>query len=128
MVASFTGTGDNGQPTTATHPAHSGANPGVGGVSVGGVSIGGVSSAVVASTSNTQQPQEQSSIPDGSHADNRVVRVLMGRLGSSKTFGENIIFMLNRAGTFCFSHLLETIAKSCLLLQNEHQRICVCSS
>jgi hypothetical protein len=29
---------------------------------------------------------------------NRVLRVLMGRLGSSKTFGENMIFMLNRAG------------------------------
>lgn len=28
---------------------------------------------------------------------NRVLRVLMGRLGSSKTFGENMIFMLNRA-------------------------------
>ena len=29
---------------------------------------------------------------------NRVLMVLMRRLGSSKTFGENIIFMLNRAG------------------------------
>ncbi|KAF9521777.1 hypothetical protein CPB83DRAFT_865258 [Crepidotus variabilis] len=28
---------------------------------------------------------------------NRVIRVLMRRLGSSKTFGENMIFMLNRA-------------------------------
>ena len=28
---------------------------------------------------------------------NRVVRVLMRRLGMSKTFGENMIFMLNRA-------------------------------
>ncbi|TCD59853.1 hypothetical protein EIP91_011289, partial [Steccherinum ochraceum] len=30
-------------------------------------------------------------------ADNRVLRVLMSRLGSSVTFGENMIFMLNRA-------------------------------
>ena len=30
---------------------------------------------------------------------NRVVRVLMRRLGMSKTFGENMIFMLNRAST-----------------------------
>lgn len=29
---------------------------------------------------------------------NRVLMVLMRRLGSSKTFGENVIFMLNRAG------------------------------
>ncbi|KAF8056906.1 hypothetical protein FPV67DRAFT_631365 [Lyophyllum atratum] len=29
---------------------------------------------------------------------NRVLRVLLRRLGSSKTFGENMIFMLNRAG------------------------------
>lgn len=29
---------------------------------------------------------------------NRVLRVFMRRLGSSKTFGENMIFMLNRAG------------------------------
>ena len=28
---------------------------------------------------------------------NRVLRVLMRRLGSTKTFGENMIFMLNRA-------------------------------
>lgn len=32
---------------------------------------------------------------------NRVLMVLMKRLGSSKTFGENVIFMLNRAGK-CF--------------------------
>ena len=36
---------------------------------------------------------------DKSKTDNRVIQILMRRLGSSKTFGENIIFMLNRAGT-----------------------------
>ncbi|KAF5384348.1 hypothetical protein D9615_003171 [Tricholomella constricta] len=35
---------------------------------------------------------------DDSESKNRVLRVLMRRLGSSKTFGENMIFMLNRAG------------------------------
>lgn len=35
-------------------------------------------------------------------AENRVLTVLMRRLGSSQTFGENMIFMLNRAG----KHLL----------------------
>lgn len=33
---------------------------------------------------------------------NRVVRVLMRRLGMSKTFGENMIFMLNRASEIEF--------------------------
>jgi len=31
-------------------------------------------------------------------SENRVVSVLMRRLGSTRTFGENLIFMLNRAG------------------------------
>lgn len=34
---------------------------------------------------------------------NRVLMVLMRRLGNSKTFGENIIFMLNRAGELCLT-------------------------
>ncbi|KAK7449214.1 pre-rRNA processing [Stygiomarasmius scandens] len=34
---------------------------------------------------------------NGSDSKNRVLRVLMRRLHSSKTFGENMIFMLNRA-------------------------------
>jgi Protein of unknown function (DUF2013) len=37
---------------------------------------------------------------DISEYKNRVLRVLMRRLGSSKTFGENMIFMLNRARTW----------------------------
>ncbi|THH30825.1 hypothetical protein EUX98_g3362 [Antrodiella citrinella] len=35
--------------------------------------------------------------PRKPEADNRILRVLMSRLGSSTTFGENMIFMLNRA-------------------------------
>jgi SPIN90/Ldb17, leucine-rich domain len=35
---------------------------------------------------------------DKPKTDNRVIQILMRRLGSSKTFGENLIFMLNRAG------------------------------
>ena len=31
---------------------------------------------------------------------NTVLQVLGERIGNSKTFGENVIFMLNRAGTF----------------------------
>jgi hypothetical protein len=32
---------------------------------------------------------------------NRVLGVLMSRLGNSKTFGENVIFMLNRCRESC---------------------------
>lgn len=35
---------------------------------------------------------------DKAEGENRVIRVLMARQGSSMTFGENMIFMLNRAG------------------------------
>lgn len=35
---------------------------------------------------------------EGPNMGNRVIEVLVRRLGSSKTFGENIIFILNRAG------------------------------
>ena len=52
------------------------------------------------SPSNTTASQnlKQSSDED----NNRVLRILMRRLNSSKTFGENMIFMLNRAGEhFC---------------------------
>jgi hypothetical protein len=43
-------------------------------------------------------------ITDASEAKraNRVLAVLMRRLGGSKTFGENMIFMLNRAGKLPF--------------------------
>ena len=37
---------------------------------------------------------------DSPEHTNRVIRVLMRRLRSTKTFGENMIFMLNRAGKF----------------------------
>jgi len=45
---------------------------------------------MVACLSNNSGPKEPES-------QNRVLSVLMSRLGSSKTFGENMIFMLNRA-------------------------------
>ena len=37
---------------------------------------------------------------DKPQCENRVISVLMRRLGSSRTFGENLIFMLNRAGDY----------------------------
>lgn len=50
-------------------------------------------------------PKTDASLLEQQHQDhgqpiqskNRVLHVLMRRLGSSKTFGENMIFMLNRA-------------------------------
>ncbi|KAG1872950.1 hypothetical protein DFJ58DRAFT_406806 [Suillus subalutaceus] len=47
---------------------------------------------MVACLSNNQQPGAKE--PE---LQNRVLTVLISRLGSSKTFGENMIFMLNRA-------------------------------
>ncbi|KAJ4490453.1 hypothetical protein J3R30DRAFT_3694098 [Lentinula aciculospora] len=46
---------------------------------------------------NNSYRHQQSSSADNSESKNRVLRVLMRRLGSSQTFGENMIFMLNRA-------------------------------
>lgn len=43
------------------------------------------------------QPQKEDA-KDIPKSGNRVIQILMRRLGSSKTFGENLIFMLNRAG------------------------------
>ncbi|KAF9011998.1 hypothetical protein BDQ17DRAFT_801679 [Cyathus striatus] len=42
-------------------------------------------------------PNATSSSERSGESKNRVIRVLMRRLGLSKTFGENMIFMLNRA-------------------------------
>ena len=59
-----------------------------------------------------QSPPPGSNHPTPKHAAaeewNRVLRVLMRRLNSSKTFGENMIFMLNRAGEHLFDLFLET--------------------
>ncbi|TBU39340.1 hypothetical protein BD309DRAFT_440440 [Dichomitus squalens] len=41
--------------------------------------------------------QQQAADPRGPESTNRVLRTLMSRAGSSPTFGENLIFMLNRA-------------------------------
>ncbi|KAJ7443921.1 hypothetical protein B0H11DRAFT_2090214 [Mycena galericulata] len=52
---------------------------------------------MVASLSNEPDGTTPLPPPAPSEPKNRVLRVLMRRLGSSKTFGENMIFMLNRA-------------------------------
>jgi len=48
-----------------------------------------------ASGDDHQRPKLNSADPE---AENRVLQVLIRRLGLSQTFGENMIFMLNRAG------------------------------
>lgn len=53
---------------------------------------------MVAGLNNTTSPQGGQG--KASEVQNRVLAVLISRLGSSKTFGENMIFMLNRACTF----------------------------
>ena len=54
-------------------------------------------------TRNHHRSHTGSALDGQQHAEdakklNRVLIVLMRRLNSSKTFGENVIFMLNRAG------------------------------
>lgn len=44
--------------------------------------------------------KDKDGVDDKPQYENRVISVLMHRLGSSRTFGENLIFMLNRAGNF----------------------------
>ncbi|KAJ3823630.1 hypothetical protein F5880DRAFT_1694486 [Lentinula raphanica] len=53
---------------------------------------------MVASIGNEGNNSNRHHTPSStSDSDNRVLRVLMRRLGSTQTFGENMIFMLNRA-------------------------------
>lgn len=57
---------------------------------------------MVASLNNAASSQgDQGKV---SEVRNRVLDVLISRLGSSKTFGENMIFMLNRACTSYVSY------------------------
>lgn len=57
---------------------------------------------MVAGLHNAVSPQVgQGKAPE---VQNRVLDVLISRLGSSKTFGANMIFMLNRACTFCVGY------------------------
>jgi hypothetical protein len=44
----------------------------------------------------TTKPQNH--LTNATHTENRVLHVLIRRHGTSQTFGENLIFMLNRAG------------------------------
>jgi len=46
------------------------------------------------------EEEAKSSIGKPPEPKNRVMRVMKRRLGSCKTFGENMIFMLNRASTY----------------------------
>jgi Protein of unknown function (DUF2013) len=54
------------------------------------------------STANTNKAPRDNAV----NCENRVLKVLMLRLGSSQTFGENMIFMLNRAGKLLSDNLL----------------------
>jgi hypothetical protein len=47
------------------------------------------------------KPHIHNHLSNAAHSDNRVLHVLIRRHGTSQTFGENLIFMLNRAGR-CF--------------------------
>lgn len=61
---------------------------------------------MVAGLKDEETVGQSKSVPDNG---NGVIRVLMRRLGSTKTFGENMIFMLNRARKFWSSLLFGSI-------------------
>jgi hypothetical protein len=50
----------------------------------------------------TTKPQNHNHHSNAAHSNNRVLHVLIRRHGTSQTFGENLIFMLNRAGRRLF--------------------------
>jgi hypothetical protein len=60
---------------------------------------------MVAELNPKAQNQHTPTPTNASHSQNRVLHVLIRRHGTSQTFGENLIFMLNRAGKY-FSHVL----------------------
>ena len=45
----------------------------------------------------SQTNQEKKKTEEAAEPKNRILRVMMRRLGTCRTFGENMIFMLNRA-------------------------------
>lgn len=53
---------------------------------------------MVASVQSTRENSHKKPNPDNTSSSNRVMSVLLLRLHNSKTFGEDLIFMLNRAG------------------------------
>jgi len=52
---------------------------------------------MVAALPSTQNGDASKRKKERSMGDNRIIRVFVRRVDTSKTFGENIIFMLNRA-------------------------------
>ncbi|CAK5277961.1 unnamed protein product [Mycena citricolor] len=67
---------------------------------------------MVASLPSESEKHHSDKHPSSSEPANRVLRILMRRLGSSKTFGENMIFMLNRA-----EHTPEDLCMQLLVLK-----------
>lgn len=61
---------------------------------------------MVASVHPSKLPEHSKTQNKGPMASNRVLMVLMRRLHNSKSFGENLIFMLNRAGGCIHMELL----------------------
>jgi len=76
---------------------------------------------------NRARSGSAANIQDHSHPEdakklNRVLIILMRRLGYSKTFGENVIFMLNRAGESLLAGIVRITN-----VQKTHLRTCVCN-
>lgn len=62
--------------------------------------------------------------PSQAHeSDNRILRTLMSKLGTCSTFGENLIFMINRAGG-CLRELSCVVAER-LLIDRTDEDLCM---
>lgn len=76
---------------------------------------------MVASLPPTSSNKQRNGQPEAK-GENRVLSVLMRRLGSSQTFGENLIFMLNRAG---MTHLFLLIFRSTTFIGRTPEDLCM---
>lgn len=78
---------------------------------------------MVASVQSAKAKSQPKSTGDAAISENRVLVVLMRRLHTSKSFGENLIFMLNRAGELACHICVAISSPTDLNAQMTRQRI-----
>ena len=67
----------------------------------------------------SQANPEKKKSEEAPEPKNRIIRVMMRRLGSCKTFGENMVFMLNRASESYFQAFYDCISSFSLERTND---------
>jgi hypothetical protein len=73
------------------------------------------------------KPQSHNHLSNAAHSNNRVLHVLIRRHGTSQTFGENLIFMLNRAGRRIFPCAVYSLDSFHWAYQGEPRRTSSCN-